>query len=130
MITKEEYKKTVIRMWDSVRTEYKGFSECAGVTCRDCPIASLCGKVINYYDVIEFVEEWGKEHPLKTNREEFTEILREKFGDTFNIPNLMRRLENTCQIYTEKCDGECSECGQKEFWDKEYKEVNKDASSN
>ena len=47
------------------------------------------------------------------------------------MPKLMHRLD-TCQIYSEACfvDDNCSNCGQKEFWDKEYKEVSKDADSN
>jgi len=74
MMTKEEYKKTLIRIWDSVRDkDFKGTDFCYGVKCSiDCPIKSFCGnKAINYYDMIEFVEKWGKEHPAETNGSRF-----------------------------------------------------------
>jgi hypothetical protein len=71
MITKEEYQKTLIRIWDSVRDDnHKGEGSCAGVICKTCPIEFGCGTVMSYYDVVEFVEKWGKEHPIKTNRGE------------------------------------------------------------
>lgn len=127
MITKEEYKKTLIRMWDSVRDGYyEGNSDCHGVECETCPIGSMCGKVMNYYDVVEFVEKWGKEHPIKTNREVLAETLKEKFGDIFSMTDVMCRLEDTCMIFSARCpkgDCTCAECGQQKFWDREYKEV-------
>jgi hypothetical protein len=57
MITKEEYQKTLIRIWDSVRDDnHKGEGSCAGVICKTCPIEFGCGTVMSYYDVVEFVE--------------------------------------------------------------------------
>lgn len=28
----------MIRMWDSLREDYKGYDDCVGVTCEECPI--------------------------------------------------------------------------------------------
>lgn len=75
MISKEEYKKTLIRMWDSVREMDKGTDSCYCVECRDCPIDSVCGNytenLINAHDLIELVEKWAKEHPIETNGSKF-----------------------------------------------------------
>ena len=75
MMTKEEYKKTLIRMWDSVREGYtKGKYNCDSVKCEKCPIESMCGSGVNMrnvYEIIEFVEKWAKEHPIETNGSRF-----------------------------------------------------------
>lgn len=76
MMTKEEYKKTLIRMWDSVREDdYKGKNDCSGVECNECPITSMCvdymENINNAYNIIEFVEKWAKEHPIETNGSRF-----------------------------------------------------------
>lgn len=73
MITKKEYQKTLIRMWDSVRNDScKGRSSCDGVRCEVCPMKPICfdevweheDSLLRIYDTIEFVEKWGKEHPI------------------------------------------------------------------
>lgn len=74
MISKEEYKKTLIRMWDSVREKCKGASGCDGVSCNVCPATSMCDSGVhmrNAYEIIEFVEQWAKENPLETNGSKF-----------------------------------------------------------
>jgi hypothetical protein len=79
MLNKEEYKKTLVRMWDSVRdNNYKGKNDCSGVECNVCPVTSMCGYrgcsyVHNAYDLIELVEKWAKEHPIKVNGTKFLE---------------------------------------------------------
>ena len=75
MLTREEYKETLIRMWDSTRTEYKGDDDCDGVECSKCPVEPVCsGTFRSAYDAIDFVEKWGKEHPIKTNGVEFLKV--------------------------------------------------------
>ena len=75
-MTKEEYNRETVRMWDSVRTNSKGEHTCSGVQCEDCPLyyVSVCHSynVVNAYDVyekaikcIDYVERWSKEHPQK-----------------------------------------------------------------
>ncbi len=67
MITKEEYKRELIRMWDSVRGDNlkKGEKDCNGIKCEDCQFDSipLCNKGISAFEMIEAVEKWSKEHP-------------------------------------------------------------------
>lgn len=77
MISKEEYQKTLIRMWDSLRhKDFKGETDCNGVLCKDCPFTNHVYSCSNYnlYDMISVVEEWGKEHPIKTNGSKFLEV--------------------------------------------------------
>jgi hypothetical protein len=72
MMTKEEYQKTLVRIFDSIRDNtYKGEPNCCGLSCVDCPLSFGCGTIERYVDVVEFVEKWGEEHPIKTNGSEF-----------------------------------------------------------
>ena len=74
-MTKEEYQKTLIRIWDSVRDDnFKGESGCGGVGCYRCPIGSMCSSAMHYHEAVEFVEKWSKEHPIKTNGVEFLKV--------------------------------------------------------
>lgn len=108
--------------------------------CSNCILSSYnngkdidCGKFMTTYpeEAEKLIMKWAEEHPIKTNKQVFEEVLKEKFGDTFDMPRLMGRL-NTCNIYSEKCpvNDNCKTCDQKKFWDKEYHEVEKDAVSN
>lgn len=119
MLTKEEYQKTLVRMWDSVRdNNYKGMSDCQGINCRNCPIKEEgCGNVSEYYNVIEFVENWGKEHPIITNGSKFL-----KNYPTANVSGykdngkiLFIRLDNS---KPSNADGNCIEVPA-EWWEKE-----------
>lgn len=116
-MTKEEYKENLIRMWDSLRGyEYKGGINCIGVECCDCPLnKKMCNTAYNTaygaVEAIEIVENWVKEHPIKTNAMKFEEV----FG--------FEPLRDCCLINKEcrdcKLNGEknCSET----FWNAEYK---------
>lgn len=99
-MTKENYEQNLIRLWDSLRTEYKGSRTCAGVNCHDCPLNLLCNldigaTIIDAYRYIEIVNNWVKEHPVMTNAMKFKEI----FGTQ----------PSGISSYND-------------FWDKEYKE--------
>lgn len=125
MLSKEEYKKKLVRMWDSVRrynSPYKGDNKCNGVNCEKCPIYAHCCdayqddiRVYNAFEIIDAVEKWSKEHPVITNRDKFKEI----FG--WEIPKSLR----DCYA-VQYCDclesNDCSECPYNGFWGKEYKE--------
>ncbi len=125
MITKEEYKKTLIRMWDSVRYEkFKGADFCYGVKCGvDCPIKSFCGnKAIDYYDMIEFVEKWGKEHPTETNGTRFLKNFPKAEVNSFDdkVSGLVSiRLDNSKPLLTH---GNCLNIPI-EWWNKEVDDV-------
>ncbi len=88
MIDKETYEREITRMFDSVRTKNKGCSDCRGVPCSRCPLEGQCRITAwNVFKMIEFVEQWSKEHqPKKLTRFEF-EMLKwlEKEGYKFII---------------------------------------------
>lgn len=66
MMTKEEYKREIARMFDSIRDDkYKGYYECSGVQCCErCALYDIdCGSSTNAFEMIEAVEKWSKEHP-------------------------------------------------------------------
>lgn len=65
MMNKEEYKKEIVRMWDSLRTENKGEYSCYGVDCEFCPLGRRCDRIFSF-EMIEAVEKWSKENPPKT----------------------------------------------------------------
>ena len=93
MLDKETYKKELIRMWDSLRTNCKGLNNCNCVDCEKCPLSELegCQYVGNDFERIEIVERWSKEHQpkkYKVSRMEY-DILQTVINsgstiDTFN----------------------------------------------
>lgn len=113
-MTREEYKENLIRMFDSLRTKYKGESACAGIRCADCP---FYGKVCNatdtamlmfhVHEAVEIVEQWAKENQVVTNADKFKEV----FGFEPNVfaDNEKHILCNGYRTIDEK------------FWDAEYK---------
>ena len=73
---KETYKREIVRMWDSLRSdEYKGNETCRGVKCKACPLRYVSREgndSFNAYEIIEYahkmieaIEKWSKEHPQK-----------------------------------------------------------------
>lgn len=116
-MTKEEYQKNLIRMWDSVRTDNKGAENCGGVRCLDCPLCmkAQCGPV-NSFEYIDLVENWAKEHPFQTNADKFREVFGFK-PYTKNCINGEEKVSCTnCQCFY---DGECA--AHNRFWNAEYK---------
>lgn len=72
MLDEETYKKELVRMWDSLREYCKGYDNCAGVICEECPLHETgCGnptkrvQMIDMFKIINVVEKWSKEHPQK-----------------------------------------------------------------
>ena len=121
MMTKEEYTKTLIRMWDSLRDTNKGENNCHGIECQRCPLYHYCcgkddpitlGDIMNdAFDIVEIVEKWGKEHPIITNRDKFKEV--------FGVE--LYHHKNGCDGFS--CTyGRCEECPYYGFWEKEYEE--------
>lgn len=122
MLSKEEYKRQLVRMWDSLREDrHKGSEDCDGVYCKDCPLepSHFCkgkAKLIDLIEIAEIVENWTKEHPVVTNKEKFEEM----FG--IDAP-LNRCIKNNvgcseCEYYDDK--GFCRV--DERFWLKEYEE--------
>lgn len=65
-MNKEEYKKEIVRMWDSLRVNDVGNKKCMGVICEECPLYDIdCESSTNAFEMIEIVEKWSKEHQPK-----------------------------------------------------------------
>lgn len=120
-MTKEEfmerYKENLLRLWDSLRTEHKGEKDCVGVMCRDCPFYNKKG-ICHIYTSIDIVENWAKEHPIKTNSQKFEEV----FG--------FKPFTNACvkgEIKCKDCEyNDYGVCNASRFWDAEYNEKTKE----
>lgn len=121
MLSKEEYKKNLIRMFDSIRDEFKGEENCAGVGCGSCPfyeeVCSIGQVKFHVYEAIEVVEKWAKENPIKTNADKFKEM--------FGVDAPMNRcIQNDvfcadCEYY--ELGSEPTGCKANErFWNAEY----------
>lgn len=121
MLSKKEYKENLIRVWDSIRDdEHKGREDCGGVTCGDCPLyKKACGS-LSAFEAVEFVEQWAKEHPIKTNAEKFEEVfgVDVSFDTCFMRPSLGFNCRE-CGYYNAD-NGGCKV--DKLFWNAEYKE--------
>jgi len=134
MITKEEFKKTYIRMMDSYRKDgvYKGEPNCRGLSCNNaCPFYGVCcdneidkGSDLTYnvFEIIEMVEEWGKEHPLITRADKYKEVfgIQPKYNgdDVFICPG---KAKDDYWCRTHSCEG-CKE----DYWNGEYVEPEKE----
>lgn len=120
-MTKEEYKENIIRMWDSLRSKYKGENCCAGVICTDCPCSNgICnnGSIMsNAYEAIDLVENWAKENPIKTNADKFQEVFGLDMAPQISSCINFKEKCADCKYYDYndfKCDAN------KRFWNAEY----------
>lgn len=110
--------------------------------CATCPLYKLnngtelyCESFIKNYPerAEELIMKWAEENSAKTNEQVFIEIMQEKFGDAFSdfpvdIVELTESCKYTCPNYP-NCYG-CKRKEAIEFWNKEYKEAEKDVRSN
>lgn len=123
MLSKEEYKRNLVRLWDSLRGDDKGDESCTGIRCIDCPFD---GKTCNIgapnfraYEALEIVEKWAKEHPIVTNAEKFKEV----FGVDAPMNRCIKNDEfcADCEYYEFGSErGGCK--ADERFWEAEYKE--------
>ena len=129
-MTKEEYEKTLIRLFDSLREEkYRSEKSCNGVDCADCPFNqdNICidfDSVSRALKQLKIIEEWDKAHPIVTNADKFEEI----FGcipmdDDCEYPCPLsfgfykdKSEQNLCGVTG---DISCAECAAK-FWESKY----------
>ena len=120
-MTNEEYKKELTRYWDSIRDKKSGMMgqcNCVSVKCCNCMLSKICtiqrfNQYADAFEAVELIEQWSKEHPIKTNGQVAKELLEERFGITTKTPT-------RCEIIS--CNNSCIECEYKGFWSKEYKE--------
>lgn len=97
---------------------------CEATNCNSCKLYHMQGSccITPQYEKIEaceeaiaIVEQWAKEHPIKTRQSEFLKLFPgADVGKTDGCLTL-----NPCNIYEKmrkECEGrKCSEC-RKEFW--------------
>jgi len=127
-----EFRKNLVRMWDSIRKSNKGATRCMSVCCDDCPLdGTVCNitetmTVFNAEAAIEIVTQWAKEHPVVT--------YKQKYVETFGVKPLNTDSDYICprnlgfHDYMNGCecmDVTCEECA-KDFWHSEYKEPKKE----
>lgn len=95
---------------------YRTFKRmCYKTDCKDCLLDQKCRPSANVdpEEVVELVEEWAKEHPIKTRQSEFLKM--------FPNAELCRDVINIlpCSVEKEmgKCcsDKRCEEC-RKDYW--------------
>lgn len=85
MMNKEEYKKEIVRMFNSLRDDrLKEDDDCSGVQCcEQCALYGInCGNSTKAFEMIEAIEKWSKEHPpkkYKVSRMEY-DILQEAYS--------------------------------------------------
>lgn len=120
MMTKEEYQENLIRLWDSLRDyEYKGGTKCVGVICENCPLYNKACGSFYVFEALEIVEQWAKEHPIKTNADKFKEI----FGVDAPMNRCIKNDEfcADCEFYEFGSEhGGCK--ANEKFWNAEYTE--------
>jgi len=127
MLTKEEYQKTVVRMWDSLRDDKEGEPNCYGVDCEECPLRKKAcvmaipegsySTVFSVYNAIEIVEQWGKEHPVMTNGDKFEEVFGKEPRDPSTRELICPRAFTDDDM--KRSSRLCVGCAEK-FWDAEY----------
>lgn len=90
MMTKEEYKKELVRMWDSMRDDkYKGRNNCEGVICSECQFCDIndndndCYEPINAVEMVEAVEKWSNEHPQKYKISQLEYDILKMYSDNY-----------------------------------------------
>ena len=140
MLTKEEYKRIAIRIFDGIReadSEFLGECTCDGVSgCSQCPLNKLgCNcdcfetrdgldKLFASFKSLEYLEKWAKEHPATTYEDKYEETFGRKpitqYGQYF-CPKITvagyRCPHDGTEILIS--DARCKECKEK-FWKSEY----------
>ncbi len=114
MMTALEFLKAKVRMTQN-----------CNIDCLDCPLSyrnnktsKSCTKFIitSPEKAIEVVENWAKEHPVKTFLSDFLEKYPDAQIDDNGLPNICPHyLGYTDIIDEEDCDLNCKSCWNREF---------------
>ena len=106
---------------------------CHGISCGECPchlsatddMPARCGfsvPSIDPTDVVPVVEQWGKDHPVKTRQSEFLKMFPnasiDQKGGSINLCKLITDYTETCR--TSKMS--CFECC-RDYWSQEVEDV-------
>ena len=89
--------------------------------CYGCPIrgVTMCGSLAkcDYEKMIPIVEQWSKDHPIKTRQSEFLKVFPNAMVDAGVLSIAPCRVD-TKNYRVEKCDGLCVKCCHK-YWSQE-----------
>ena len=97
----------------------KSYTSCTGcVLEHKCPTTSMETEAPD--KLVEIIEKWSKEHPIKTRQDKFLEQYPDTFVDAQDIINI-----NPCMIEKQRlnCSNpniSCREC-REQFWSEELK---------
>lgn len=95
------------------------------VNCSECPVGQykICASIVGIPKLIPIVEQWAKEHPVKTRQSEFLKQWTDaEIGDD-GLPSIA-----PCQLYKDMEEKDengvcCKNCGcaecRHDFWLKE-----------
>lgn len=96
---------------------YRTFKRmCEKTDCKDCLLDQKCRPSANVEpeEVVELVEEWAKDHPVKTRQSEFLKMFPDaKINDDGILafcPGAFSQKEKYCHKYNK-----CEECC-KDYW--------------
>ena len=97
------------------------------VNCSECPVGQykVCASIVGIPKLIPIIEQWAKEHPVKTRQSEFLKIFPEASMLNDEYLNICpAQISNECR---DKETGGCydlnMDCGKckRDFWLKEIK---------
>ena len=136
MLTRDEFKRTVERIFNSLRESEIVDAEClcdqiccdnncpfhdTSFSSHECP--SSYARIDEIYNTLEYVENWAKEHPIVTYEQKYEETFgvepKDKVGD-YACPRCVGFLNCECRP-----DHDCEKC-KEEFWNSEYREPKKE----
>lgn len=103
-MNKEEYKKEIVRMWDSLRVNDVGNKKCMGVICEECPLYDIdCESSTNAFEMIEIVEKWSNEHqPKKYKVSKLEYDILKYISDNTEHMYITRNLNGFLCLFDEK----------------------------
>ena len=67
-----------------------------------------------YDDLVDYVEKWSKDHPLKTRQEALIQRFPRQCLDANGIPMICPVIFDT-RVKFDRCSRDCAEC-RKEYW--------------
>ena len=100
MLTKQEYEKIAIRMFDSIRDVTGRFGECSCdgvIDCAQCPLNppnctcdcfAFPNSLERFFNTLTILEKWNKEHPIVT--------YESKYEETFGVKPLTEDGDYAC----------------------------------
>lgn len=101
------------------------------VSCSECPVGQykVCASIVGIPKLIPIIEQWAKEHPVKTRQSEFLKI----FPNAKKSPNgvidicpkqfdpekyIAKEFEDRCIYFFTTTEHPCDKC-RRDFWLKE-----------